>query len=104
MFRDWCVVVMSDASEMFFKMCNELSLCFADILFVAFVAFYRRYTTLLVLQSTFLASFISTTFSIPVERIPRFVFVIYLMAVVQIHYKLSCGQTNFPRIQSKSPK
>ena len=39
MFRDWRVAVVSDVCEMFFESNNELSLCFADILFFLFVAF-----------------------------------------------------------------
>ena len=39
MFRDWCVPVMSDVSEMFLESCEEVLLCFADILFFTTCAF-----------------------------------------------------------------
>ena len=43
MFRDWCVAIVSDVCEMFFESYNELSLCFADLLLFAFVAFQEIY-------------------------------------------------------------
>ena len=41
-------------------------------------------------------------FSITAERIIRCIFGANLVILAQIHYKLSCGQTKFPRILSEN--
>ena len=39
MFSDRCIPIMSDISEMFLELCEEVSLCFADILLFTTCAF-----------------------------------------------------------------